>query len=88
MQHDSPEEQRTEIAAILRRQDANGLPEHISEAEIGRELGLEATQVGSLLHEMQRDGQVNRTAHGNWELTAAEARDTDPRPHPHEPRQG
>jgi hypothetical protein len=36
MHHDSPEEHRSGIAAILMRQDANGLPEHISEASHDR----------------------------------------------------
>jgi hypothetical protein len=86
MHHDALDEHRGDVAGVLKRQDANGT-DHISEAEIGREVGLDATRVGSLLHRMQADGEVTRTADGNWELTAAAALRTEPRPHPREPRQ-
>ena len=71
------------IAGILKRQEDAG--EHYSEAEIGREFGLEATQVSGLLREMQRQGHVQRTHAGNWELTPAASSRTEPRPHPREP---
>ena len=76
-----------QIAQILKRQDEDGVP-HISEAEIGRELHLEATQVSGALHEMEREGHVSRTGDGNWELTPAAAMHTSARPDPKEPRQG
>jgi DNA-binding IclR family transcriptional regulator len=86
MQQDSLDAHRDEVAGILKRQDEDGLP-HISEAEMGRELGLEPTQVGSLLRRMEHDGVVSRTGGGNWELTPAAAMHTEARPHPREPRQ-
>jgi predicted transcriptional regulator len=80
-------EHHEQIAAILKRQDEDGIP-HISEAEIGRELHLEATQVAGALREMQREGHVTRTEGGDWELTPAAAMNTTARPDPKEPRQG
>lgn len=85
MHHDSLDHHRHDVAGVLKRQEDIG--RHISEAEIGREVGLEATQVDSLLHRMQTDGEVSRTAEGNWELTAAASMHTQPRPDPREPRQ-
>ncbi len=76
-----------QIAAILKRQTEDGVP-NISEAEIGRELGLSATEVSNALQEMAREGHVSRTSDGNWELTPAAAMHTSARPDPKEPRQG
>lgn len=76
-----------QIAAILKRQDEDGVP-HISEAEIGRELHMDPTEVSSALYEMEREGHVSRTGDGNWELTPAAATHTTARPDPKEPRQG
>ena len=76
-----------QIAAILKRQDEDGIP-HISEAEIGRELHMDASEVTSALYEMEREGHVSRTGDGNWDLTPATASKTDARPDPKEPRQG
>lgn len=75
------------IAAILKRQQDDGIP-HISEAEIGRELHLDAHQVASALQDMEREGHVSRTAEGNWDLTPAAATRTTATPDPKEPRQG
>ncbi len=80
----SLEARRDEILGVLKRQDETG--GHISEAAIGRELGLEATQVGSLLRDLAAEGAVSRTADGNWELTPAMSGRVQPRPHPDEPR--
>jgi DNA-binding IclR family transcriptional regulator len=80
-------EHHEQIAQILKRQDDDGIP-NISEAEIGRELHLDATQVSSALHEMEREGHVSRTGEGNWKLTPAAATHTSARPDPKEPRQG
>lgn len=74
------------ILGVLKRQQEDGVP-HISEAEIGREIGAEASEVASALHDLQRDGQVSRTGDGNWDLTPAAASKTDARPDPKEPRQ-
>ena len=76
---------RNAIAGILKRQDENGA--HISEAEIGREIGADAHAVTEALRDMERDGLVSRTGEGNWDLTAAAATHTDARPDPKEPRQ-
>jgi DNA-binding IclR family transcriptional regulator len=80
-------EHHDRIAAILKRQDEDGVP-HISEAEIGRELHLEPTKVSGALHEMEREGHVSRTGDGNWDLTPAAAMRTTAAPDPKEPRQG
>jgi Mn-dependent DtxR family transcriptional regulator len=77
---------RDAITGVLKRQDANGLP-HISEAEIGREIGADAHQVADALRQMAKEGAVARTGDGNWELTPAQATRTEPRPDPKEPRQ-
>ena len=69
---------------VLKRQEEVGA--HISEAEIGRELGLEPTQVASVLREPSTEGAVVRTASGNWELTPAMSGRTTARPDPREPR--
>jgi predicted transcriptional regulator len=80
-------EHHEQIAGILKRQDEDGVP-HISEAEIGRELHLDATHVSNDLQEMEREGHVTRTGDGNWDLTPATAMHTSARPDPKEPRQG
>jgi DNA-binding IclR family transcriptional regulator len=80
-------EHHEQIAAILKRQDEDGIP-HISEAEIGRELHLDATHVRNDLQEMEREGHVSRTGDGNWDLTPATGMHTSARPDPKEPRQG
>jgi DNA-binding IclR family transcriptional regulator len=82
-----PHEHHQEIAAILKRQDEDGLP-HISENHIARELHLDVTQVSDALNEMQREGHVTRTGEDNWELTPATAMHTTAKPDPKEPRQG
>jgi hypothetical protein len=80
-------EHHEQIAQISKRQDENGIP-NISEAEIGREMHLDTSQVTSALYEMEREGHVSRTGEGNWELTPAAASHTTARPDPKEPRQG
>jgi DNA-binding IclR family transcriptional regulator len=80
-------ENHSRIATILKRQNEDGIP-HLSEAEIGRELHLDATEVSSALHEMEREGHVSRTGEGNWDLTPAAATRTSAAPDPKEPRQG
>ena len=77
---------RDAILGVLRRQQADGVP-HISEAEIGREIGASAQEVADALRTMASDGQVTRTAEGNWEPTPAVAAHTEARPDPKEPRQ-
>jgi predicted transcriptional regulator len=79
-------EHHEQIAAILKRQDEDGIP-HISEAEIGREIGADAHQVAETLRAMAVEGLVARTGDGNWELTPAQEPHYAPRPHPKEPRQ-
>ena len=79
-----PNSRRDDILGILKRQEVNGIP-HISEAEIGRELHLEATQVADVLRSMQQEGHVSRTGDGNWELTPAMSSQTIARPDPKEP---
>ncbi len=74
------------ILGVLKRQEEDGVP-HISEAEIGREIGADASEVTSALHDLEREGRVSRTGEGNWELTPATASHTDARPDPKEPRQ-
>ena len=68
---------------VLKRQEEVGA--HISEAEIGRELGLEATQVAHVLRELSEEAAVVRTASGKWELTPAMSGQTTARPDPREP---
>jgi hypothetical protein len=75
-----------EVMRVLARQTDTG--RHISEAEIGRELGLEPTEVGGILRGLTTSSEVVRTVAGNWELTEAAKLATKPRPHPREPRAG
>ena len=74
------------IAGILKRQEENGLG-HLSEAEIGRELGVDAQHVTGHLNDMERRGVVARTAGGNWELTPAASSRAQAVADPNEPRQ-
>jgi DNA-binding IclR family transcriptional regulator len=76
--------QRDNILGVLKRGEETG--EHISEAEIGRELGLEPTQVADELRDLAVQGAVSRTASGNYELTPAASMHVQARPHPREPR--
>ncbi len=82
--HHDPHAHRDEILGVLKRQEEIG--EHLSEAEIGRELGLEATQVASVLRDLAAEGRVARTHSGNYEATPATAGSVQARPHPNEPR--
>ena len=75
------------ILGILKRQEEDGIP-HISEAEIGREIGSDAESVASVLHQLASDGSVTRTGEGNWELTPAASSRTTALPDPKQPRQG
>jgi hypothetical protein len=75
-----------EVLQILARQPETG--KHISEAEIGQELGLNATEVAGILRGLTTTEQVMRTESGNWELTPAAQRSVKPRPHPKEPPAG
>lgn len=75
---------RDDVLGILKRQEEIG--GHISEAEMGRELRVDATQVASRLRDLAHEGAVVRTPHGNWELTPATSPTVQPRPHPKEPR--
>jgi hypothetical protein len=75
-----------DVLGVLARQVETG--EHVSEAEIGRELGLDATEVGDILRALSTTNQVTRTSSGKWELTPAGARGVEPRPHPKEPQAG
>jgi DNA-binding IclR family transcriptional regulator len=77
---------RDAILGVLKRQSEDGIP-HISEAEIGREIGADASEAAAALHELEREGFVTRTANGNWDVTPAAASHTDARPDPKEPRQ-
>jgi hypothetical protein len=61
--------------------------EELGAAAIAREIGLDATQVSSLLHRLEHDGRVTRTAGGNWAATPAAKATTEPAPSPKEPRQ-
>jgi hypothetical protein len=72
------------LLAILKRGEEQG--EHISEGEMGRETGLEPTQVASVLKRLERDAQVLRTSSGNWELTPSASMKVQPKPHPKEPK--
>lgn len=82
--HHEPHAHRDDILGILKRQEEIG--EHLSEAEIGREIGLDGTQVSSVLRDLVAEGRVSRTASGNWELTPATAGSVQARPDPKEPQ--
>jgi len=74
---------RDRVLGILAREG-----HHISEGQIGHEIGHDASEVANLLRDLQREGQVQRTEGGNWELTPAAASRVEPVPSPYEPRQG
>jgi len=82
--HQEPHAHRDDILGVLKRQEEIG--EHFGEAQIAREVGLEASQVSSVLRDLAAEGQVSRTAGGNWELTPAASGQVEPRPDPKEPR--
>jgi hypothetical protein len=73
-----------DVLGVLARQSDTG--ERVSEAEIARELGLEATEVADILRDLSSTNKVTRTSGGNWELTPAGAKEAEPRPHPKEPQ--
>lgn len=75
-----------DVVAILSRAEGTGSGA-MGEPEIASELDLDATQVGTLLHRLQHDGRVSRTADGSWTATPAAVATTEPRPSPKEPRQ-
>jgi hypothetical protein len=78
---DALDQHADRVAAIL----AQG--EELGAAAIAREIGLDATQVSSLLHRPEHDGRATRTAGGNWAATPAAAATTEPAPSPKEPDQ-
>ena len=69
------------VVAILAR------GEDLGASTIASEIDLEATQVSSLLHRLEHDGRVMRTASGNWSTTPAAQATTEPAPSPKEPPQ-
>jgi hypothetical protein len=72
-----------DILRVLARQEELG--RHLSEAEIGRELEMEGTEIANVLRGLSTSNEVMRTASGNWELTAAAREAVTPRPDPKEP---
>jgi DNA-binding IclR family transcriptional regulator len=71
------------LGALARQADSG---HHLSEAEIGKELGLDATEVADVLRTLSTTNLVSRTSTGNWELTPAGEREVEPRPQPREPQ--
>jgi len=82
--HHETHAHRDDILGVLKRQEEIG--EHLGEAEIGREVGLDATQVSSVLRHLTAEGKVSRTGSGNWEMTPAASASVQARPDPKEPR--
>ena len=72
------------MLGVLARQARAG--NHVSDAEIGKELGLDVTEVADVLRTLSTTNLVSRTSTGNWELTAAGEREVEPGPRPNEPR--
>lgn len=70
------------VVAILAR------GEELGASTIASEVELDASQVSSLLHRLEHDGRVTRTAGGSWATTPAAQVTTEPAPSPKEPRQG
>ena len=84
MAQDTLDDRIDDVLGIIKR------AEDVGESHIAHELGghVEATQVGHLLHRLEREGRVTRTAGGTWRLTPAAEGSVTERPDPREPRQG
>jgi Mn-dependent DtxR family transcriptional regulator len=72
------------VLGVLARQADSG--EHVSDAEIGKELGLDVTEVADVLRTLSTTNLISRTSTGNWELTPAGEREVEPGPRPRDPR--
>jgi len=72
------------VLGVLARQADSG--DHMSDAEIGKELGLDVTEVADVLRTLSTINLVSRTSTGDWELTPAGEREVEPGPPPKEPR--
>lgn len=83
---DRLDEHAGEVLGILSRAAERGTGA-MGEPQIASEIGLDERQVGTLLHRLQHDGRVDRTADGSWEATPATQATTAPRPSPKEPPQ-
>jgi hypothetical protein len=83
-QSDPTHPRTKDVLGVLARQADSG--EHVSDAEIGKELGLDVTEVADVLRTLSTTNLISRTSTGNWELTPAGEREVEPGPRPKEPR--
>jgi DNA-binding IclR family transcriptional regulator len=84
MAQDTLDDRADDVLGIIKR------AEDVGESHIAHELGghADASQVAKLLHRLEHEGRVTRTAGGTWRLTPATEMHTEARPDPREPRQG
>ena len=73
-----------DVLGVLARQAGSG--DHVNQAEICKELGLDATQVADVLRTLSTTNLVSRASTGNWELTPAGEREVEPGARRKEPR--
>jgi hypothetical protein len=73
-----------DVLGVLARQADSG--DHVNQAEICKELGLDATEVADVLRTLSTTNLVSRASTGNWQLTPAGEREVEPGPRPKEPR--
>jgi hypothetical protein len=73
-----------DVIGVLARQADSG--DHVNQAEICKELGLDAREVADVLHTLSTTNLVSRASTGNWQLTPAGEREAEPGPRPKEPR--
>jgi len=71
------------LGVLARKADSGG---HVNQAEICKELGLDATEVADVLRTLSTTHLVSRASTGNWQLTPAGEREVEPSPRPKEPR--
>jgi hypothetical protein len=83
-QSDPTHPRTKDVLGVLARQADSG--DDMSDAEIGKELGLDVTEVADVLRTLSTINLVSRTSTGDWELTPAGQREVEPGPPPKEPR--
>jgi BON domain len=83
-QSDPTHPRTKDVLGVLARQADSG--DHMSDAEIGKELRLDVTEVADVLRTLSTLNLVSRTSTGDWELTPAGEREVEPGPPPKEPR--
>jgi hypothetical protein len=85
-QSDTTHPRTNDVLGVLARQRQSDSRDYVNNAEIGKQLGLNGTEVADVLRTLSATNLVSRVSTGNWELTPAGEREAEPGPRPKAPR--